>query len=434
LTKVAGVLLTVLTVGALLVGCGQDESGSPKATGVPIPGVIATPDLPGRVSPAVVSAGPHELFVFGGQQPTAVVSDRIVWRNDGALVDTRSGKTDALPDPPFDPPLSDPMTVKVDDEVVIVGRACAAHAAPNENEDLCRPGTYSAAIFDVTAKEWRTIKLPRGLVTPRGGVRALGAASDHRVVFELQPANEYWSYSTAKRSWTRLAPVIPNQVGACIADDQIVELTTTFEKNGQPVPPDEPQQPGGVPNTMGPGDGWVGPTLHLFNLSSGTLTVSGPAPDAKYPPFENARMVCLDTDVVVTGSSTQGASWRRYDATTATWSPLPPAPANVFAPRPVWTGSELVLLPSGGGEPNALALRIDTGQWRTIAHPPLLSTNAVWDGTNVIGYAEPQPVPSSGTAPLPVTVAPGQDPPPISAPPPASRPKHYRAGVYTFPT
>jgi hypothetical protein len=427
------VIVIVVTVGAVLAGCGQGESSSPKATGVPIPGVIATPDLPGRMSPAVVSAGAGDLFVFGGQQPTERVDDRIVWLNDGAIVDTRSGKVESLPDPPFDLPLSEPVAVKVGDEIVVVGNRCAAHPAPDENEDLCRPGTYAAARFDLASKQWHAIEMPRGLVTPSGGVRGLGAASDHRAVFELRPANEYWAYSTTKNSWTRLAPVIENQIGACIADDQLVELTTSFEKDGRPVTPDEPQQPGGVPTTIGPDDGWVGPTLHLLNLSSGTLTYSGAAPAAKYPPFENASMMCLDTDVVVTGSSTQGAGWRRYDATTSNWSTLPDAPANVFAPRAVWAGNELVLLPSGGGEPEALALRIDTGQWRTIADPPLLSNHAVWDGTAIVGYAEPQSVPASASAPPPVAVAPRQEGSPSTKPTPSPLPKHYQAGVFTFP-
>jgi len=58
----------------------------------------------------------------------------------------------------------------------------------------------------------------------------------------------------------------------------------------------------------------------------------------------------------------------------------------------LWTGSELVFFPTDFDVRRlANSYRPATGQWRVLEHLPPAERGALWNGTAIVGYAEPAP-------------------------------------------
>jgi hypothetical protein len=101
---------------------------------------------------------------------------------------------------------------------------------------------------------------------------------------------------------------------------------------------------------------------------------------------------------MLVGASFWYRDLRLYDRATSRWSvPAPPPrplaagpPDGIFSLHRVWTGTELVVLPSESDIGKAAAsYNPKTNEWRELAGLPPVTRLALWNGSAVVGYAEP---------------------------------------------
>lgn len=421
------VLLVAAIVAVLLAACGDgDDARTVAMPSVPSPGVTPVPGFADRVEPAVVAAG-DQLFVFGGQRivaPGTYEDVPVHPLDDGALVDIGSGKARTLPDAPFNRPLINPTSVKIGDGVLVIGDQCIGSRPPDGNATFCEPGTYAAARFDLKSHEWQVVAIPAELQSVKEGrASALGSTADGRAVFELGGMTpQYWVYSPTDERWTHLASGASEVSQACIADDQLVELSIPTPVNGPAATP----------------------LLTRFALSGVGVQRPVQVPGAARPPFQPGRIVCLADSVLVLGPTGGAHGAQRNVLATGAWSTVPDPPADLFGFDPLWTGEEVVFLPPAGriGQP-AFAFQPGTNTWRIVPGPPPITTGAVWDGSKIVGYAEPRLLDAGEQAPptactFPAGTAPTTAPTPSAydaCPPSETRraaPKYSQSGVFTF--
>jgi hypothetical protein len=294
----------------------------------------------------------------------------------------------------------------VDDTIVVIGPSCTEIIQPEEGEsEGCRPGTYRAAVFDLTKRTWREVKVPSGLskfgafTSGEGRItNALGATSGGRAVFEVGPPvflggnMEYWSYSPSRDEWADLGSPGIRPEAACVAGDQLVVATAKYLNNGV-VKDDSPFRhltPGGSASG-GPGDGWVEPSIVSLSVDHpGFWAESAPASDVMIK-LGDPKLSCMGDSALVFGGDRTNV--RRFDLTSGAWSTpaLPPAGPTPFnTDARLWTGTELLLrsetatLPGGSS-----AYDPATNSWRAVTGVPPGLSNASWSGSAVVGYSEP---------------------------------------------
>lgn len=336
-----------------------------------------------RTFPATAVVG-EKLFVFGGQ--TARNKPKLL--KDGAIVNTRTGGYERIADAPFRSLPGYPEAEDVGKKVLVVGAPCREDIA----KGYCDPGITEAAVYDVKSDSWRSANLPESL--RQSYIKPLGTTSDDRIVLETRDSyvdprvgwlNAYWTYSPDLREWKRLPDPGFLPMSACVKNDEVVLLRMKLEQQG--VVTDENPTPGG----MGSGSFYVQPSIAVLSLKEdGEWRTTPPDPTARYevsPP----TVTCLDRAAMIVDSIRWFANLRVYDEEVAAWSvPSAPPPTEFFSAHRVWTGDELIILPSETsiGEPGPV-YNPTTDSWRELEHLPPMTRSARWTGSAVIGYSEP---------------------------------------------
>jgi hypothetical protein len=396
---VAGLVATVALVADGGRGTPEARSGGRLDDAS---GIRATPGLPSRVDPtqAVVA---ERIFVYGGRSPDAPLGQGGLL-DDAVLVDPRTGAVVPLPSPPFAAPLWDAEAVATPDRVFLIGRECTVGPDFDPEGDVdepdCRPGTYAAAELDVAAARWTRRSIPEALRRTKGAdalVRALGIATDGRVVLGLGRVATPEIWTVAGEDWQRVADPGASMIDGCVTGNRVVVLNVRHRRGDEVTDADawSFEQPG-EPVTGFDTDGYVEPRVAVLDLEgSADWRASPPAKVVRYrdaPP----RVVCLGNQAMAVGRSGIGpASVARFDLDAV--EPLGvaappvgeamPSAGRAFAGE-VWTGAELVFLPISleGGSPT-LAYRPSTDSWRTLSGLPAITDGAMWNGVAIVGYA-----------------------------------------------
>jgi len=391
---------SVVILGALAVFAlagGEDSNSTALAKSRTLEssadGFTPIPSFTPRVFPAVASVD-GSLFVFGGVD---AASRDFKLLSDGILVapDFRSSQTVASP--PLSPPLYTPAAVGVGSSVVVVGASCdVKEKSPEETHPVCEPGTYAGAVLDIADGAWRVLEPPRELasIPKQLPIAPLGETSSGRAVFTIgEEADEtYWSIDPSDGQWQRIAdpPVRPES--SCLSGDKLVVLTTSYRAQGKVVADDPSRslESGGVV-TGYLGDGFIEPRIAALDLSeAGAWEVSAPAADVLYPSTA-PDVSCLDDGAAVVNTQDPSALIF-YSIGSKQWLDAPAAPdSGYYVPR-VWTGAELVFLPTrADAGKSALTFQPLKNAWGALAGVPVGSSLAVFTGTSIAGYSEPPP-------------------------------------------
>jgi hypothetical protein len=387
----SAIALTAMAL-AVVVGCGEARPRSSASIGQ-TGSVVLSP----RVFPAQAWTG-ERLFVFGGNVPRGISTPF----NDGALIDPQTGHTEPLAAAPFDPPLGYPKAIAAAGRVLVIGHSCAIPPDfdPEISELPCEPGTYAAATYDVAKGTWHSVEIPpeHREITIAGpshsALQALGTTTDGRAVLMLGDfrSPQYWTIELETGKWSRLPDPGVWANDACVSNDELFVLTTKY-KNGDTLLERDPTLtpvPGQV-YTGYPGDGHVLPSLAILDLRD-------PAPWRQTPVDEGVNLgesspylSCLDHAAAVLDAIFGPRNMRLYTDATATWSiPAPPPLARFFSLTRIWTGSQLILLPTeaDAGSP-AVAYVVADDCWRVLEGVPPVTRGAIWSGSAIVGYAEP---------------------------------------------
>jgi hypothetical protein len=388
----------LVLLGAILViaaGCGDARTRgaqSGRMTGGEI-------ELSPRVRPAQAWTG-QRLFVFGGEVSSTAIPTLL---NDGALVDPATGDAEPLASSPFDPPLGYPRAIAGAGRVLVVGYSCAipANFDPETTNLPCDPGTYAAATYDVSKRQWHSVEIPPELTGfTRAGpdnvtIRALGATTDGRAVLALGDffSPQLWTVELATGEWSHLdgPPVQP--VDACMSNDELFVLTTKY-KNGDTLLERDPTLtpvPGQVYSGY-EGDGHVLPSLAILDLQGEVSWRETPADEGVNLGQSSPYLSCLDDAAMVVDAIFGPGNVRLYTDASATWSIPAPLGARIFSLVRIWTGTDLVFLPSeaDAGDPG-FAYRVADDCWRSLENVPPVTRGAIWTGSAIVGYAEPLP-------------------------------------------
>jgi hypothetical protein len=279
----------------------------------------------------------------------------------------------------------------VDHQIVVVGIACDVpdRTDTDSDEPACVPGTTAAAVLDIRdgRAEWRKVELPSALAAGRmDGARGLGATSDGRAVF-MTGRGTYWTFDPRTDAWRQIDGPGVQQKGACLAGDTLVVLSasapTTVDVGtvASPVIASRDLGRGGSWTSSPPGDGLI-TTVRGMEITGFSLGLS-----------------CTDDGAAVT-DSTGPELTRLYSLATRSWSapPVPPRVSTVLFVDTIWTGDELVFLPSDGdaGRPG-LGYRPSTRAWRTLTGIPTWTRGAAWNGAAIVGYSDPHREGPAGT-------------------------------------
>lgn len=393
IVAVSVAIVAVLGTAAVAFALGRDGSGRTRSVklAAAVDGVQEIPGFPARDSPATTSVH-GSLFVFGGSRPGSPQ-----FRNDGVLVTPDFASATHLPDAPFDAPLSTPKAVGVDGQVVVVGIACKVLDTRDNDSDTppCVPGTNAAAVLDLRdgRMAWRAVELPDALATiHQGGANALGATSDGRAIFEFFPYHHetFWSFDPRTDEWREIEGPGVRPDRACMSGDTVIVQSASYRNNGK-ILDDDPMRnlvPGGSSGGY-LGDGYVLPTIASRDLTStGSWMHSSPADGVVYI-SGSVEMACAGDGAFVRDGAYQAVS-RVYSLRDRSWSEPPPPPVKTFTQAPVWTGSELVFMPTDADTGRAgTAYNPSTDAWRTLTGFPEMTRGAFWNGTVIVGYSEP---------------------------------------------
>ncbi len=368
LVALGGVLLVALGAAVVVARDGGDSSvpGRSVELGAAVGGVRAIPGFPARYSPATADVR-GSLLVFGGSLPGTTR-----FRNDAVLVAPDGASARRLPGAPFDPPLYAPSAVGVDGRVVVVGTACSVRDTRDTDSDqpACIPGTNAAAVLDARPGRgaWHRITLPSALRGTRAaGGSAIGATSDGRAVFRFPPFRDQtlWSFAPTTGVWEEIeAPSIPFAPdGACLAGDTLVVLRT--------IPHGPVVEPVVTGRALDRGEPWI------------------EIPRAPYLPGDSAEISCTTGSAIVLDPAFP-TSMLECSFASRTWSDLPTTPSRRYLRDRVWTGRELVFLPTEA-DPGAAGVAYDPARrtWRALTGLPAMTRGARWNGTAIVGYSEP---------------------------------------------
>jgi hypothetical protein len=305
-----------------------------------------------------------------------------------------SGEVKSIAQAPFEAPLLQPTAVRAGDKVAVVGILCSFDAAASvgEEEPPCSSGSYASALYDPAQDAWTAVEVPAPLAGVKMGFVAKAGTAGDSAVFLLGDVKhkELWALSSQGK-W--LALDAPNAVdAACVSGSTVLALSTSYDAGGEILPhnpADDLQRGQSVGST--PSDGYVQPVVAYRDIASDEgWKQSPPLSDVKYP-TEPPRISCLDgagyiVDPVAIRS--QGL----FDLTSGAWRLPAAAPSTAFFRDRVWTGSELVFLPTeaDSGLP-AYAYDPQSDQWRALAPPPPVTRGALLAGRLIAGYAEPLP-------------------------------------------
>jgi hypothetical protein len=213
--------------------------------------------------------------------------------------------------------------------------------------------------------KWRAVTLPAPLADLRmdRGV-ALGATSDGRAIFTFgqYQRTTFWSFDPRRNEWREIEGPGVGLVDSCLTGDTLVALY---------------------------GDLHRFPVLASRNLTGAEPWRHSTAAEVVVPD-SGPDLECV-TDGAVLIAPTPTALVRIYSLRDQRWSSPPPPPRRGYYAERVWTGGELVFLPTDAdaGQPG-LGYNPSTGSWRTLAGAPALTFDASWNGDAIVGYSQPQ--------------------------------------------
>ena len=412
---VTAAAVVLVAVGIVFIA-GYSGSSADRVTKLQEPrdGVSAIPDFPARFGPAVANLQ-GQLFVFGGYGanpgPKQILNDAVLVSSDFATV--RS-----LPNNPTDPPLYAPSAVGAGGQLVVVGVKCQAGEQSADAEDpSCAPGTFGVAVLDFRdgRSDWREVEPPQPLSSVTMGMsHGLGATSDGRAIFELGPLrNEsFWSFDPATDAWHQLIDPGVRPEDACLSGNNLLVLSASFRSNGRVVA-DDPNRhlSNGEIGAGYAGDGFAQPTIASLDLKDAREWVrSTAAPEVVYA-YGPPEMTCTNDGAAVVDPTFPLA--RFYSITTGDWTTPSMPPSTTYFRKPLWTGSELVFLPTeiNAGK-NGMSYNPATGVWSTPGGFPFVTREALWNGHAIVGYSEPLRIPfeAVGQVPQPGAVPPTSPP------------------------
>ncbi|MEX1009095.1 MAG: hypothetical protein WD271_14795 [Acidimicrobiia bacterium] len=398
---IAAAIVLVIAASALAI-VQRDRTGDGTQSVRAADGLTPTPDFAGRFYPAVAWTG-KGVFVFGGQ---AADTTDVSLLSDAAVLTPGSGDVQMLPDSGLGP-LFEPDAIRVGNQMLVVGPACDEILQPEGGETGgCKPGTYRAALFDLSSDDWRSVAVPARLQDRYRSwwpgdyrrTQALGLAPDGNAVFALGAlgAEEYWTYSSGSDTWTQLPAPGVRSDAQCLAGDNLVVLNSQYQYHGavQADDPSTAQKPG-ESLSFGPDDGFVLPRIAVLDLRAAKEWTTGEAlTDDLFDDSAPPSLACLNNSVLVS-DAVATTNMHLYDLQTGHWrAPSVPPGANSFPPIPpmgsrVWTGKELVFLPTEEIGASAVAYAPSTDTWRTLTDLPPVTRMAVWSGSTIVGYGEP---------------------------------------------
>jgi hypothetical protein len=303
--------------------------------------------------------------------------------DDGVLVAPDGRTARSLPDPPFRAPLYAPNAVAVGGQVLVVGVECARAYDEDSADPRCEPGTTAAAVLDLRddGATWRSVDLPKGAIGDyQSGGRAVGTGTGGEAVMHF--AGGMYAFDPARDSWRRL-PSAGVDAGAlrdsCITGDTLVVVSKETIESA-PV------------GTV------AAPVVHTLDLRGDSTWMSSVPADGTIRSVGGMdvtgllQVVSCAGDTVVVSQPGALEMTRAYSLTDRRWHTPPRAPRGVMAYSTVWTGDEVVFLPtSADGRRVANAYRPATDTWRFREGVPQEQFGGAWDGRAIVGYTRPYP-------------------------------------------
>ena len=394
-----GVALAVSVAGGCSDGASSGRDDSTSTTSMR---TVEVDDLAPRYRAALAWTGREVLVVGGGRDPE--FDEDLV--EGGILVAPELSSARVLPEDPFDGPLYGPAVVVVGYEAIVVGQECREQTPVEDSGTTrCDPGTLAAAVYDLRTSIWRPIEVPAGLAydqTPEGGPvgvpassTAIGSTGDGRAVFRIGPRGDrYWVFdprASAGPTWERIPdpPVAPTDpylldagfptavIDECLSGDHLIAI--------EAVTPVEPQ-------TVPAADDGV--RTHVLDLAAGgTWTEAAVLDEQLDQPF----LTCTDGGALMTGgwSVVADAIWDQtpgvwmFDIASGAWRATaapPPAPPAPLTAR-VWTGSEVVFVPSDDIEGLAYSPSTDTWRPTSASGAEIFRGRAIAAGDDIVGIA-----------------------------------------------
>jgi hypothetical protein len=282
-------------------------------------------------SPQVVSWTGNELLLVSAGWPVGSPAD-----NAGAIYQPSSGDWRTISPVPTGSPLAGVDGAWTGDRLVVGGIECGKQSGDNLDDLSCVPATLDFAAYDPKADSWTTLPGPTGAEPPdtRAGYwgKAIGAASDSRVVFQI--GNQYWVLNASTNEWTHLAdPPIGGDAETCLVGDRLVAMSGT---SGAPVgePIQTPEGQVGVSN-------YLGAELAAFDLGGGSWQTMDRL-NADLSSFDYPQLLCSnDTALVFTRSLSH--VWTVDPGTAAIREA--PRPADDLLKQPTFDGPTPVSLP-----------------------------------------------------------------------------------------
>ena len=401
LPLVGALLVVTVVAGSMVLLLNRDSVarvtiGEPSAA----TGISPVEGMSPRDNPAVAPIGTDRLFVYGGSAPTPEAPGSVLL-DDAYVLDLAASTGTVTSDPPLGT-LRNPSAASHGSEVVVLGSACEDMTARGENGAFgCNDGRYRAAVFDVDRREWRSTALPGALSESYGAFspdtrrvntlvsRPFASIAVFQVGDSDRPA--LLSYDFDRQEWAVL-PAVDAAIGYCTTtNDDLIALTTSYENLGQVVPSlPRPSLGGSVSGSMS--DGYVLPRLWRYDKAHTTWTPGPALPDVKYLAIqEGPRLGCMDDGAAIFGPL-PGDAFASYDVASASWSTpvVPPAPFGKGSI--IWTGMEIEALTSAiQGNFAVAAFNPAAGEFR-VSQKPLVTTNAIWNGSAAVGYSGPTSV------------------------------------------
>jgi hypothetical protein len=373
-------------VALLVVGCGQDDSSDVDAGQAPADQQLITD----RRDPVVVSAS-DQLFVYGGLPPIPEgESPRTQMQplGDAFLLDVGSGEVVALPDPPFEAPLSaGAVALAVGNEVVLLGPLCERPI--QDTDGRCEPGTYRAAVLSVPERRWRDIEVPAELEVFENALRmGVGVSTGGQAIFllgsrfnfEAPPDLQLWAYSAAGGDVLERLPDPGVRIeDACVAGDTLVVVTDQAEgHDGELIDEDQPQPPGGALR-------FFDPSLRLLSLAEADRqwVATDPADVPSYA--AESQVTCSDSLALIDDGGGSGLALRNVTATgEGEWQRPPPNPSGGVFTDILSAGETFVFVEYNGT--GVVSYDAAAGRWE---EQPALSTaleEPVLVGDRLVGW------------------------------------------------
>jgi hypothetical protein len=377
---VAAVVGIVVVLGAVALAVARTSGGDDEeriALGPAEDGVVAVPGFAPRSGPAVTTVD-GSLFVFGGFLQGDLDFDSA---RDGLLVAPDFASAELITDAPFDPPLYGARALGVGGRILVTGVSCDVQRPVDEDssQPVCEPGTLAAAVLDLRdgRREWRRVDLPepvRDNTQASAGhlVDLLGPTSDGRAVAGFG-VDGFWAFDPDTDAWEPIEGARAGLSTACVAGDRLVVLRNS------------PADVVLASHDVVTGGAWVvSPPLRRVGGGDRTpeLLCLGDRAAVMDPPF-------IET-------------LQAYSFASGAWTTPPTAPRSEYYRDKVWTGEELVFLPTEAdvGAPG-IAYSPVANNWRTISGFPKATRGARWSGEAIVGYSEPMRVagPTGMTSP-----------------------------------